>query len=306
MNNTTSLEPDSPSPVNPDSAPQGLSVVIPAFNEKDGIAEVIEQLKKDLAGITTQKEIIVVDDGSTDGTSQLLTTIQGIQVISHVKNKGYGASLKTGMKAASHEWICITDADGTYPNERIPDLLARMHDNDMVVGSRVGSGAKIPLIRKPAKWTLNQIANYLVKVKIPDLNSGLRIFKKQVANKFLNLLPDSFSFTTTITLAMLSNNYRVEYMPIQYHHRTGKSKIRPIHDTINFLQLIVRTILYFDPLRVFLPAGLMLIGTSCVLFLFRLAEGGGYAVTIPMFLLAGIQVLAIGMLADLIVKRMKL
>lgn len=285
--------------------PEGLSMVIPAYNEREGIVRVLEGLKDTLNDLDVPREFIVVDDGSTDGTSEVLSTINSIQVIRHKWNKGYGAAIKTGMKVARYEWIGISDADGTYPNEKIPELLLAMGENDMVVGARVGKSVSIPWVRRPAKWILTQLANYLAQQKIPDLNSGLRIFKKQAAECFLKILPDRFSFTTTITLAMLCNNHKVLFVPIDYHPRTGKSKIRPFHDTMNFLQMIVRTILYFDPLRIFLPVGTGLLLISTILFVLRLIKGGGYGVTIPMFLLAGIQVLAIGMLADLIDRRMK-
>ena len=280
-------------------------MVIPAYNEREGIARVLKSLKDTLGELDVPIEFIVVDDGSTDGTSEILGTINDIRMIRHKENKGYGAAIKTGMKEARYDWVCITDADGTYPNEKIPELVSAMVENDMVVGARVIKGVSIPLVRKPAKWILTQLANYLAQQKIPDLNSGLRIFKKQVAECFLNILPDRFSFTTTITLAMLCNNHRVLFLPIDYYPRTGKSKIRPFHDTMNFLQLIVRTILYFNPLRIFLPVGVGLLLTSVILFVLRLFKIGPFAVTIPMFLLAGIQILAIGMLADLIDRRMK-
>lgn len=280
-------------------------MVIPAYNEKDGIGKVLEDLKETLDVLDIPKEFIVVDDGSTDGTSEVLSTIKSVRVIRHQRNMGYGAAIKAGMKEARYRWVGITDADGTYPNEKIPELVSAMRNHDMVIGARVVKGASIPLIRKPTKWILTQIANYLIQQKIPDLNSGLRIFKKDIAESFLSILPNRFSFTATITLAMLSNNYRVFFVPIDYHPRTGKSKIRPLHDTMNFLQLIVRTILYFDPLRIFLPVGMGLILTSTTLFILRLIRGGGFGTTIPMFLLAGIQILAIGMLADLIDRRMK-
>jgi len=284
---------------------EGLSIVIPAFNEEEGIGNVLDTLKDALDTLNIPKEIIVVDDGSTDGMSNVLSAFEGILVIRHERNMGYGAAIKTGMRQARYEWICITDADGTYPNETIPELVSAIAENDMVIGARVGRGACMPLIRKPTKWILTQIANYLAQQRIPDLNSGLRIFKKDIAESFLNILPNRFSFTTTITLAMLSNNYRVLFVPINYYPRTGKSKIRPLHDTMNFLQLIVRTILYFEPLRIFLPVGVALLLTSFILFILRLIKGGGFGVTIPMFLLAGIQILVIGMLADLIDRRMK-
>ena len=285
--------------------PEGLSMVVPAYNEREGIGKTLREIKGIVDNLDIRNEFIVVDDGSTDGTLEVLGSIEGIRVIRHERNIGYGAAIKRGMEEARYEWIGITDADGTYPNERIPELVSAMGENDMVVGARVMKGVRIPWVRKPAKWILTQLANYLTQQKIPDLNSGLRIFKKQVVEGFLNILPDRFSFTTTITLAMLCDNYKVLFVPIEYYHRTGKSKIRPLHDTMNFLQMIVRTILYFNPLRIFLPVGTGLLLTSTTLFVLRLFKGGGFAVTIPMFLLAGIQVLAIGMLADLIDRRMK-
>jgi glycosyltransferase involved in cell wall biosynthesis len=285
---------------------KGLTMIIPVYNEEEGIHMVLEDIHAVLKKTDIRKEIIVVDDGSNDHTAEKLQNLPYIRILRNPMNMGYGASIKKGIRAAQFEWIGITDGDGTYPNEMIPDLLSKMEENDMVVGARLGKNVNIPFMRRPAKWVLNQIANYLAQGKIPDLNSGLRIFKKNIATRFLNILSDRFSFTTTITLAMLCNRYEVTYVPIEYHPRKGKSKIHPIQDTINFLQLIVRTILYFDPLRIFLPVGLCLLLTSTVLFILRLLHVGPFGVTIPMFLLAGIQVLAIGMLADLIEKRMKL
>lgn len=284
---------------------EGLSLVLPVYNEQQEVVSCIENLHNILVQTEIPYEVIVVDDGSTDRTSQLLESIENIKVVRHKKNIGYGAAIKTGMQVSQYEWICITDADGTYPNEKIPEMVAKVRHYDMVVGARVGKQANIPLIRRPAKWVLSKIANYLAQQKIPDLNSGLRVFHKRIAWRFLNILPNTFSFTTTITLAMMSNNYHVLFVPIDYHPRSGISKIRPIHDTINFLQLIIRTILYFDPLRIFLPVGFGLILAASVLFILRLIQGDGYGVTIPMFVLAGIQVLAIGMLADLFDKRIK-
>lgn len=284
---------------------EGLTMIVPVFNEGEGIRKVLEGMKKVLEGLDIPKEIIVVDDGSSDKTPEELMDIESIKIIKNHVNMGYGAAIKKGISESQFEWIGITDGDGTYPHEVTPVLLSEMKQSDMVVGARLGKKARIPLIRRPAKWVLNLVANYLAQRKIPDLNSGFRIFKKSAAKRFMNILPDRFSFTTTITLAMLCNGYDVEYIPIEYHPRKGKSKIHPIQDTINFLQLIIRTILYFDPLRIFLPIGMCLILTSTVLFVLRLVNVGPFGVTIPMFLLAGIQILAIGMLADLIEKRMK-
>jgi len=238
-----------------------FSLVIPAYNEQDGIAASIGQLKQQLADVPVEYEIIVVNDGSADGTAEQLARIDGIQVIQHAWNRGYGAALKTGIRHARHPLIVITDADGTYPNERIGDLVRLAAQADMVVGARTGENVNYSSLRKIPKWFLKHFAQWMARQPIPDINSGLRVFRKSVVEKFLNILPDSFSFTTTITLAMLSNRYVVIYEPIDYHDRIGRSKIKPIRDTLRFVQLILRTGMYFAPLRVFLPvAGVSFVG----------------------------------------------
>jgi glycosyltransferase involved in cell wall biosynthesis len=287
---------------------RGLSLIIPAYNEEKGIQGVVEEIKANLSSLNCPLEIIVVDDGSTDRTGDVIREIDGIRSVRHEVNKGYGAALKTGIRSASYPFVGITDADGTYPSQSIPGLLSAMEENgtEMVVGARTGGNVRIPLLRKPAKWTLSKIANYLAREKIPDLNSGLRIFRKKAVTRFFNILPDQFSFTTTITLAMLMNGFRVKFIPIDYHQRVGKSKIRPIYDTLNFLQLIVRTILYFDPLRIFLPLSLIFIVGGLLLLGHRIIFGHGFGVTSVVMLVAGVQMMALGMLADLINKRIML
>ena len=152
----------------------------------------------------------------------------------------------------------ITDADGTYPVEEIPSLLKWTDRYDMVVGARTGEIVKIPFLRRPAKWFLRKLASYLAKTKIPDLNSGLRVFKKDIALKYWKLFPDGFSFTSTITMACLTNNYDVKYIPINYYKREGKSTIHPIRDFIGFNNLLLRLVIHFSPLRVFIPFALLL------------------------------------------------
>lgn len=285
-----------------------ISIVVPVFNEEEGLEKTIHQLTELLATTELNFDLIFVNDGSTDNSLNILEkqTDPSIKICHHKNNIGYGAALKTGISNSDAPYICITDADGTYPNHEII-RLAKYLDQDfaMIVGSRTGEHVKIPFIRKFPKWILNKLANYLSGFKIPDLNSGLRIMKKSEIIKFLNILPDGFSFTTTITLAMLTNNLPVHYVPINYFSRKGKSKIRPVYDTLNFFQLIIRTCLYFQPLKVFVPFSLFLvIFAFIVLFSSLIFLGKVMDVTFGVILMSAVIVLAIGMLADLIDKRL--
>lgn len=285
----------------------GLSIVIPAYNEAGAIDSVLEELLAVLAGCDLTYEVIVVDDGSQDGTAARAEQHEGITLLQHRQNRGYGAALKTGLRHAQHPLICITDADGTYPNECIPDLAHRLSANgyDMVVGARTGPDVTIPRLRRPAKWALRKLANYVADEEIPDLNSGLRVFRRDVARRFLGILPDTFSFTTTITLALLTNHYLVDYRPINYYARVGKSKIRPLQDTVNFLKLVWRIALYFAPLKIFLPLSAFLFLLAVAWALFTLLVLGQLAdVTTLVIVMTAFQVAAIGMLAELINQRL--
>lgn len=279
-----------------------ISIVIPAYNEENGIVDSVSWVQDVMEKSKYEYEIIVVDDGSTDRTSERVRST-GARVVRQDVNQGYGASLKTGICSAKGDWIVITDADSTYPADRIPDLLRHANDNDMVVGARIGSAAKIPLIRRPAKWVLAQLANYLAETKIPDYNSGLRVFRKSLAERFFKILPQGFSFTTTITLSSLTNGYRVKYIPIEYFKRTGKSKIRPIKDTYNFAMLIVRTTVYFNPLRVFMPLGATLFSAGAFKMAHEIVVSGGLAEASVFLMLGSCQTVALGLIADMINKR---
>jgi glycosyltransferase involved in cell wall biosynthesis len=281
----------------------GLSIVVPVYNEKDAVSAAAERLCALGAA-----EVIFVDDGSDDGTSETLAALdgKGIRVIRHRVNRGYGAALKTGIAAAQGEFVAITDADGTYPDGRLPQMHreAVEGDLDMVVGARDRAG--IPLVRRPAKWVLGRIANVLSGRRIPDLNSGLRVMRKSSVERFRGILPDGFSFTTTITLAMLTSGLAVSFTPIAYGNRIGRSKIRPVYDTLNFLQLICRTVLYFNPLRIFIPLSLSLVAMSAlVLALSWLFADRIMDVTVGVLFMTAVFVLAIGLLADLIDKRLQ-
>ena len=284
-----------------------VSIVIPAYNEEGAIKPVVEALLDVMNGSGLAYEVIVVDDGSQDNTAVIAQSIPGITVLLHRQNKGYGAALKTGIRHAHHDVICITDADGTYPNERIPELANHLEasEYDMVVGARTGENVSIPLIRRPAKWALRQLATLVSGEKIPDLNSGLRLFRREIALRFFNILPDKFSFTTTITLALMSNQYLVDFVPINYFARVGQSKIRPIHDTLNFTQLVLRITLYFAPLKIFLPLSgfLLLAGIAWAIFSLRVL-GQLADVSTIVIIMTAFQVAVIGMLAELINRRL--
>lgn len=239
-----------------------FSVVVPCFNEQGAIVKTVSDLRTVLAGAGAY-ELIVVDDGSTDETparlAELAAQDRALVPLRMPRNQGYGAALKAGIRRAASERIVITDADGTYPNERIPELLTRMDHFDMVVGARIASDVTYPLIRRIPKVFLRSYASWIAGQDIVDINSGLRVFRKDLAERYFHILPDGFSFTTTITLAFLTNRYAVDYVPIGYAARVGKSKIKPIRDTLKFFQLILRTGMYFAPLRVFSPLILLLL-----------------------------------------------
>jgi glycosyltransferase involved in cell wall biosynthesis len=280
-----------------------VSVIIPAFNEEEGIEKVLNELK--LLELGKNSEIIVVDDCSTDQTFQR-ASIKGVKVIHHNQNLGYGAALKTGIRHAKNGIIIITDADGSYPIKNIPIILENIKDVDMVVGARVEKKVHIPFFRRPAKWFINKLANRLSGVKIPDLNSGFRAMRKERVERFYSILPNSFSFTTTLTLAFLTNGYSVKFIPIEYYKRKGKSKISPIKDTLNFTQLVIRTVMYFDPLKIFLPLSLFFFIASATVLIVSWLLGRLMDVTTIILFVAGVQLLAIGMIADLIDKRERL
>ncbi len=240
---------------------KNLSIIIPVYNEENAVLGVIEKIKKIVSDMNIEYEIIAVNDGSSDESKKVLEQIGDIKVINHSPNRGYGASLKTGIKQSKYDWILITDADGTYPVEEIPALFNNLDNYDMVVGSREKKGNAIPFERKYAKKFLNKFASYLVGKKIPDLNSGLRIFKKEIALKYWNLFPERFSFTSTITMACLAHGHSTIFIPIEYHKRTGKSSIKP-SDFFNFLRLVTKLSLYFKPFKVFAPLSLLILSLA--------------------------------------------
>ncbi len=257
------------------------------------------EVHKALSSLSLTFDIIVVDDGSTDGTRQAAEK-SGARVVYNHENSGYGASLKRGMAAGNSEYVAIIDADGTYPAESLPLMWEQAQSAGMVVGARDSSMTNVPLIRRPAKFVLNSLANYLALRKIPDLNSGLRIFRRSALESFVPLLPSGFSFTTTITLCMICSNLQVVYLPIKYGKRIGKSKIR-FTDFFNFILLVLRAIVLFSPLRVFLPLGAVLFAFGIVKLGYDIVIGD-LSESAIFGLLAAIMIWSLGLIADMIAR----
>jgi len=258
-----------------------ISVVVPAFNEAGGIDHDLRGILDALASQDASYEVIVVDDGSEDDTAVVASAVDGVRVVQHPRNRGYGAALKTGIRHARGDVIVITDADGTYPPEQIPMLVEQLEGADMVVGARIGRDVKIPAVRRPAKWLLNKLASLLAEANIPDLNSGLRVFDKQAAIRFMSLLPSGFSFTSTITLA---------------------SKIKPIKDTYNFFLLVFRILCYFNPLKVFMPPAFLLMGLGTAKLIYDIVVENNIFQGEILAILVGLQLGAFGLLADAVSK----
>ncbi len=276
-----------------------VSIVVPAFNEEGAIAQTIRELRLVMDDASVTYELLIVDDGSEDKTADIATG-EGARVIQLPENQGYGAALKAGIRRSQYDIIVITDADGTYPADAIPGLVDELGEYDMVVGARIGDDVSVPRVRKPAKWFLNRLASFLAGRHIPDLNSGLRVMRKDLIRRFVHLLPQGFSFTTTITLAALCSGSLVKYSPINYYERIGESKIRASH-AFDFLLLIIRTVVYFHPLKVFLPAGAVLFVGGSIKFIYDLFVGN-FSETALLGFVGAALLWAVGLLSDQISK----
>lgn len=276
-----------------------VSVIIPACNEGENIGPVLREVKESLSGAGINFEIIVVDDGSRDGTAEAAER-EGVRIIRHGYNMGYGASLKSGIRQARGEFIAIIDADSTYPGKDFPRLIKEAEEYDMVVGARTGEKVYIPLIRRPAKYLLNRLSSFLSGVKIPDVNSGMRVVRRDIILSYMHLFPSGFSLTTTLTLAMTCDGYRIKYLPINYSARRGKSKINAVKDPFKFLFTVIRTILYFNPLKIFMPVS-MLIFVFAIGSLFQdiFVKHNVRDLSVLLFI-SFFQILLLGLVADMV------
>jgi len=278
------------------------SIIVPTHNEEAAIAEVIGDIKSATVDVGYGCEIIVVDDASTDTTAQIVSNIEGIRLIRHNHNGGVGAARKTGILRAKGEFIVMLDGDGTYPAHMIPELVSFLPKYDMVVGARKQEAGTWKFLRKPAKWLLLKLACFIAEAKIPDLNSGMRAFRKKAALKFYGIYPNGHSWVTTITLAFLTNGYSVKYIPIDYYKRKGHSSFHPIRDTYNYLKTINRTVLYFRPLRFFVPFTLLILLIGSARFLYGAFIRYDVRESDIMIILSGLIIGAVGILADLVLK----
>ncbi len=280
-----------------------VSVVLAVYNEEDSVAKEISIIKDALSRSRYKYEIIVIDDASTDNTPKIISSIDGIRIITHRRNLGSGGSRKSGTLAARGEVVVWTDADLTYPNELIPALVDQLKKGNysQIVGARLQEAGTVKLLRAPAKFILRKLASFLAKTDIPDLNSGLRAFYKKDAMNFIYLVPNGFSCVSTMTLAFLCNGLEVGYMDIEYKERVGKSKFHPIKDTYNYFLQIIRMITYFEPIRIFVPLSMFVFGVTFIKNIIDLiltkntqeSDIVGYFIAFIIF--------AIGLLADLIV-----
>ena len=287
----------------PESEPVDVSIILPVFNEKGHLDHEIERIRKTMDDSAYSYEIVVVDDGSTDGSGQRLREIEGIRLLQFATNRGSGSARKYGTMSARGRIVVWTDVDMTYPNDTMPELLAELDGFDQVVGARTTEEGTLKLLRMPAKWMIRKLASYLTGVRIPDLNSGFRAFRKDVALQFLHLLPKGFSCVTTITIAFLSNGYSVKYVPIEYAARAGESKFHWWSDTKRYLLQVLRLTLMWEPMRVFGPpaAALTLIGAGKLIY--DLIDKDFRVATNTIVLLGVAFALAlIGMVADLLVQ----
>lgn len=228
-----------------------ISIIIPVFNEAEKLAEMLHAIRAlQLAG----SEIIVVDDGSTDGSAKIAIET-GANVIRHPYNIGNGAAVKSGMRAARGKLLILMDGDGQHNPQDIPRLLAESKDYHMVVGAR-SKGSKLRFHRYAANLAYNLLASYVTRFRVKDLTSGFRVLSRRDGLRFIDLLPNTFSYPTTLTLAFLRSGLTVKYVPIQSLYRSGQSKISLVTDGIRFLLIITKIATLFSPFRVFLPVSM--------------------------------------------------
>jgi len=285
-----------------------LSIIFAAYNEESNIEKELKRTVESLSSTDYRFEIIVVNDASSDNTLPSAEKVRKefpniIRIVNHKRNLGVGAARKTGTLDARGKAVVWSDVDSTYPNDKIPELYRRyiQGNYDQLIGARNKEKGTLFLLRVPLKWFIRKLASFLSRSDIMDLNSGFRIFDRDIALKYLYLLPSGFSCVSTITLAFICNGYFVGYYPIQYKARIGKSKFHPIKDTYDYIVQVIRIVTYFNPLRIFLPLGILLALAGIVSSAFHFSRASTLQEMDIILFCFSFVVFAIGMVADLII-----
>ncbi len=284
-----------------------VSIVLPTYNEVGHLDDEVARITAAMDASRYSWEIVAVDDASSDGTGDRLEALAAadprLRVIRHRRNLGSGGARRTGTRAAQGEVVVWTDVDMTYPNDQIPALVDALEGFDQVVGARTTEEGTHRFARVPAKWVIRRLAQYLTQEEIPDLNSGFRAFRRSEGVRYLHQLPNGFSCVTTMTMSFLSDGLSVGYVDIPYAPRKGESKFHWYRDTRRYLLQVVRMMLSYEPLRVFMPIGvaLLLLGLGKLGY-DVVTKDLRIATNTLLLLFAAFQVISIGLLADLVVR----
>jgi glycosyltransferase involved in cell wall biosynthesis len=284
-----------------------LTVLLPAYDEELAIRRVLSEIVEALADEPIRYEILVVDDASSDRTAELAEEFAldcwqcPVRVVRCAVNRGAGAARKVGVREARGEIVVMLDADGTYPANCIPELLRWFPAYDQVNGARTSEQGTLRWLRRPAKWFIRRLACYLTGCQIPDLNTGLKAFKRDAMMPWLWVVPNGFSCVTTMTLAFLTNGYSVKYVPTEYRPRIGRSKFHPLKDTLAYLSTVLRMVLYFRPLKIFLPLAGLFIVAGIAKSLLSFSVTGSMQESDIVVLTAGFMTTVLGLLAEVIV-----
>ena len=287
-----------------------VSIILPCYNEQEHVTTEVARICEAMDASGYGYELIAYDDASSDQTLARLyeaaPRFPHLQIVHFDRNGGSGTVRRIGTQQARGEIVVWTDADMTYPNERIPELVQMLDKDpslDQVVGARTSEEGSHKILRVPAKWFIRKLAERLTNSKIPDLNSGLRAFRREVALPYLRLLPPGFSCVTTITIAFLSNQHDLRYIPIDYAKRSGKSKFRFVSDAYRYILQVLRMVMYFNPLKVLMPVALTLLGIGIAKGVFDLVVHPlRFAVNTVLIFVTGLIIASLALLADLIVR----
>jgi glycosyltransferase involved in cell wall biosynthesis len=294
-----------PSPENP-----YVTIVLPCYNEQDHVVLELERITAAMDTSGYAYEVLAIDDKSTDNTLAVLREVAPrfprMRVLAFRRNGGSGTARRIGTQDARGKIVVWTDADMTYPNERIPEFVRYLDDNldvDQVVGARRTEEGTHKWARVPAKWFIRMVAQRLSGMKIPDLNSGLRAFRRDVSLPYLRLLPPGFSCVTTITMSFLSNQHPVDYLPIDYAKRAGESKFHPFRDARRYILQVLRMVMYFDPIKVLMPVALWIMGLGFVKLIVDVIRYDFRVTTSTLLaILVGFQIVVLALIGDLVAR----